>query len=186
LRAGRFATGPVIANGCGNLIPEPDVKRILPGLLLLCACDRMAPARVDFPADSAAGEVAFELAGPGGAALLVPVHINGRGPYQFVLDTGATITCVDEGLAASLALPEVSGVIGTASGVGGQGGVQLVSLDSLRMGAVAVHELHACVVSLEHLGGMGLDLDGLVGLNVLTEFHVTLDFERNILTLAEP
>jgi hypothetical protein len=33
---------------------------------------------------------------------------------------------------------------------------------------------------------MGLDLDGLIGLNVLREFRVTLDFERNIVTLQEP
>jgi predicted aspartyl protease len=162
------------------------VKRVALGLLLLPACVDMAPDRVEIPADSAAGEIAFELAGPGGAALLVPVHINGAGPFRFVFDTGATVTCVDDELATTLALPEVRGVMGTAAGVGGQGGVRLVALDSLRMGAVGVHELQACVVDLEHLGGMGLDLDGLIGLNVLREFRVTLDFERNIITLGEP
>jgi hypothetical protein len=96
------------------------------------------------------------------------------------------VTCVDNELAVALSLPEVRGVMGTASGVGGQGGVQLVSLDSLRMGAVQAHELQACVVDLEHLSGMGLELDGLVGLNVLRKFRVTLDFRRNILTLEEP
>jgi predicted aspartyl protease len=159
--------------------------RILP-CLLLAACVDMDPARVEIPADPAAGEIAFEMAGPGGAALMVPVRINGEGPYQFILDTGATVTCVDEPLAASLALPEVRGVMGTAAGVGGQGGVRLVSVDSLSIGAVRAHDLQACVVDLEHLGGMGLELDGLIGLNVLSQFRVTLDFERSIVTLAEP
>jgi hypothetical protein len=31
-------------------------------------------------ADSAAGEIPFRLAGTGGAALIVPVHVNGQGP----------------------------------------------------------------------------------------------------------
>lgn len=162
------------------------MKAIALSLLVLPACADMAPDRVEVPADSAAGEIAFELAGPGGAALLVPVHINGTGPYQFVFDTGATVTCVDEELANDLALREVRGVVGTAAGVGGQGGVRIVALDSLRMGAVRVHELQACVVDLEHLSGMGLELDGLIGLNVLMEFRVTLDFARNIITLEEP
>lgn len=162
------------------------VNRILLCTLLITACDRMAPARVDLPADSAAGEVAFELAGAGGSALVVPVHINGEGPYQFVMDTGATVTCVDDALASSLALPDVRGVVGTAAGVGGQGRLRLVSLDSLRLGGVRVHGVQACVVDLEHLGGLGLELDGLVGLNVLKEFRVTIDFERSIVTLAEP
>lgn len=155
-------------------------------LLLLPSCADMGPDRVEVPADSAAGEVAFELAGPGGAALVVPVIINGRGPYPFVLDTGATVTCVDDGLASSLALPEVRGVIGTAAGVGGEGGLRLVSVDSLSMGGVRAHELEACVIDLEHLSGMGLELDGLIGLNVLMEFRVTLDFQRNIVTFEKP
>lgn len=45
---------------------------------LAAACQPTgAPARVEAPADSAAGEVPFDLAGPGGAALIVPVHLNG-------------------------------------------------------------------------------------------------------------
>lgn len=162
------------------------MRRVLLGLLLLPSCADMAPDRVEVAADSAAGEVAFELAGPGGAALVVPVHINGRGPYQFVLDTGATVTCVDDELAASLTLPEVRGVVGSAAGVGGAGGLRLVSVDSLSMGGVRAHELEACVIDLQHLSGVGLDLDGLIGLNFLMEFRVTLDFERNIVTLEKP
>lgn len=162
------------------------MSRLVLVLLLLSACDRMAPERVDIPADSAAGEVPFELAGSGGAALVVSVHVNGNGPHQFILDTGATITCVDEGLASTLQLPDVRGVIGTASGIGGQGQLRLVSIDSLAIGGVRAHDLQACVVDLRHLDGMGLDLDGLIGLNVLKEFRVTLDFQRNIVTLGAP
>jgi len=172
---------------CGPLsLRATNVSRGLLFLLLLAACDRMAPARVDMPVDSAAGEVPFELAGPGGAALVVAVHVNGSGPYQFVLDTGATISCVDEELASALQLPDVQGVLGTAAGVAGAGRLRLVSIDSLSVGGVRAHELQACVVDLQHLGGMGLELDGLIGLNVLREFRVTLDFERNIVTLQEP
>lgn len=159
--------------------------RVLP-CLLLAACVDMEPSRVEVPVDSAGGEIAFEMAGAGGAALLVAVRINGQGPYEFILDTGATVTCVDERLASSLSLPDVRGVIGTAAGVGGQGGVRLVSVDSLSIGGVRAHELQACVVDLEHLGGLGLELDGLIGLNVLSRFRVTIDFQRNIVTLAEP
>lgn len=162
------------------------MSRVLLCILLLSACDRMAPERVVVPVDSAAGEVPFELAGPGGVALVVAVHVNGGGPYQFILDTGATVSCIDEQLASALQLPDVQGVLGTAAGVGGEGRLRLVSIDSLSLGGVRAHELQACVVDLQHLGGMGLDVDGLIGLNVLREFRVTLDFERNVVTLQEP
>jgi predicted aspartyl protease len=161
----------------------------IPALLALiaaAACTDLAPARVDVPVDSAAGEVAFTLAGPGGAALIVPVHINGRGPYDFVLDTGATVTCLNEALSNELALERVRGVVGTAAGVSGQGRLQLVNVDSLRIGHAAAHDLHACVVDLQHLEGAGLDIDGLVGLNVMTNFRITLDFQRNVVTFSAP
>ena len=154
--------------------------------LLALGCMDTGPARVDAPVDAAGGEIAFELAGPGEAALVVPVRINGAGPFDFVLDTGATVTCLDDALAAQLALPEVKGVIGTGAGIGGQGRLRLVRIDSLQIGGITAHELEACVVDLGNLEGLGLELHGLVGLNVLREFRVTLDFQRNVLTLEKP
>jgi predicted aspartyl protease len=144
-----------------------------------------APSRVDAPADAEAGEIAFEMAGPGGAALVVPVHINGEGPYDFVLDTGATLTCVDQALVARLGLPERR-MPGVGVGVGGTGRVQLVGVDSIAVGAARAHDLAVCALDLEHTQAIGLAVDGLLGLNFLRNFHLTLDFERNILVLQEP
>lgn len=164
--------------------------RTLKALLLiaaLAACQQAgAPARVEAPPDSAAGEVAFELAGPGGAALMVPVHVNGQGPFRFILDTGATLTCVDQQIAQRLELPEPRGMIGVGAGVGGSGRMRLVRVDSLRLGAARAQELTACALDLRHTGDVGLEIDGLLGLNFLREFRVTVDFEREILILQDP
>jgi predicted aspartyl protease len=152
-------------------------------LLILVGCSPPGPARVETAADSAAGESTFELAGPGGAALIVPVHINGQGPFDFVLDTGATLTCIDQRLASRLALPEVTGVVGVGAGIGSSGRLKLAKIDSLRIGQTSAHDVQGCVLNLENLKGIGLEPDGLVGLNVLKEFRVTLDFERNVVRL---
>src|SRR5579864_7407748 len=37
--------------------------------------------------------------------LTAPVMLNGKGPYPFLVDTGANISCVARGLAEALALP---------------------------------------------------------------------------------
>src|ERR1700743_326263 len=39
-----------------------------------------------------------------GFAVVVPVTVNGSGPYDFMLDTGSTVTAVDRELARQLAL----------------------------------------------------------------------------------
>ena len=150
------------------------------------ACQQVgAPARVEAPADSAAGEIAFELAGTGGAALVVPVHINGQGPFNFVLDTGATLTCLDQEIAQRLELPSPRGVLGVGAGISGTGQIQLVSVDSIRVGAAKATKITACALDLRHTDQVGLEIDGLLGLNFLRSFRVSLDFERKVLLLQD-
>jgi hypothetical protein len=82
-----------------------------------------------------------------GRLLIVPVMVDGTGPYPFLLDTGATRSLVDETLADRLRLPPAGAVAhetaadsGTAvlvrgaltlGGVPGDGTLIRVSLDSL-------------------------------------------------------
>lgn len=152
----------------------------------LGACDVRRTIQVDAPADTLAGEVAFELAGPQEIALLVPVYLNGAGPLDFVLDTGATMTCVTTATAERLALPRRRGAVGVGVGVGGAGRIGFVAVDSLRLGQARATGLSACVLDLEHMATIGPAIDGLLGLDFLREFRVTLDFQRNVLILVEP
>jgi hypothetical protein len=41
----------------------------------------------------------------GGVGIVVPVKVNGAGPFEFLLDTGTTTTIIDAKLAAQLKLP---------------------------------------------------------------------------------
>ncbi|HEX6068476.1 MAG TPA: retropepsin-like aspartic protease [Longimicrobiaceae bacterium] len=134
------------------------------------------------PADSAAGEIAFS----GTAAMVVPVHVNGDGPLNFALDTGATLTCVDQRLAERLELPESRGLPGVTAGASGVGTMRVVMVDSLRVGGVRMRELPVCVVQLAHARQVGVDIDGLLGLNFLRAYRVGIDFDRKILSLQDP
>jgi predicted aspartyl protease len=152
--------------------------------LTLAACDGAVPARVTMEADTAAGQVPLRVAGRGGAVLLVAAHVNGSGPYNLVLDTGATLTCLDERVARELRLPRKSGAVGVGAGAVGSGRVPLVQVDSVRLGGSTVRNMTACILDLAHLRDLGAGgVSGLLGLNFLTEFHVTLDFENRLLTL---
>ena len=170
------------------LLPRPISARRLAPLFVLMpliffGCRPTGPEETSIPADSA--EVAFEMAGAGEAAILVPVHVNGEGPFPFVLDTGATITCLDEALADSLQLSDRPGVIGQGAGVQGSGRLRIVGVDSLRVGEVRATDLSACALSLESLQQVGFEPQGLLGLNFLRSFRVTLDFDRSIVRFEE-
>src|SRR5256714_14669269 len=103
--------------------------------LLLCAAASCTPPnQVGQPSETSPGEVHFEMASPNDAAIIVPVKINGKGPYKFVLDTGATFTCIDTKLVEELKLPEWKGQFGVAVITPGEGNVRLVSIDTLEVG----------------------------------------------------
>lgn len=138
--------------------------------------------RAAMPADSAAGEIAFT----GNAAMIVPVYVNGEGPLQFALDTGATLTCVDGRVAERLQLAEQEGMRGVTAGASGAGRMRVVRIDSLRVGGAAMRELTACVVELAHARQLGVDIEGLLGLNFLRAYRVGIDFDRRILSLQDP
>jgi predicted aspartyl protease len=116
--------------------------------------------------------------------VLVPVYINGAGPYRFVLDTGATLTCVDEELAERLQLPKPVGMLGYGTTVGETGTVGLHTIDTIKVGSASATRLTACALDLQRMEKVGLTVDGLLGLNFLKSFKVTLDFERKVLSLA--
>src|SRR5438046_7954541 len=114
------------------------IASLVLSLLVVASCACTIPASGDFgrPASTTPGEVPFKLAPPNDAAIIVPVKINGHGPYDFVLDTGATFTCIDQKLVNELKLPESRGQFGVGVLAPTEGAVKLVNLDTLEVGNV--------------------------------------------------
>ena len=150
------------------------------------ACVIQAPKDIGVPAETAPGQVNFELAAPNDAAIIVPVKINGQGPYRFVLDTGATFTCIDQKLVDQLKLPEWRGQFGIGVLQPTEGAVKLVSLDTFEVGNVKATDMKACAIEFSRLQTGGLDARGLVGLNFLKSFQVRIDFKKKVLRLDKP
>ena|SRR2546426_1388195 len=143
------------------------------------------PASKDFgtPASISPGEVPFEMAPPNDAAIIVPVKINGHGPFRFVLDTGATFTCIDQKLVDQLKLPQWRGQFGVGILAPTEGAVKLVSMDTFEVGNTRATDMKACAIEFSRLQTGGLDVRGLVGLNFLKSFQVKIDFKKKILHL---
>lgn len=154
-------------------------------LLILGGCTLPASGDFGAPASTSPGEVPFELAAPNDAAIIVPVKINGRGPFKFVFDTGATFTCLDQKLVDELKLPEWRGGFGGVF-IPAEGNIKLVSLETFEVGNVKATQMKACAIEFSRLQTGGLDARGLVGLNFLKSFHVSIDFRKKVLRLESP
>ncbi len=156
----------------------------LTGLSLGCALP--GTRDVGAPADASPGTVEFRLAAPNDAAIIVSVKINGRGPYDFVLDTGATFTCLDNRFADELKLPEWDGQPGVVVVGPGGGGMRLLKVETLEVGGAKATGLTVCAIDLNRMAPPGLGIKGLVGLNFLKSYRVTIDFEKKQLKLEKP
>lgn len=129
--------------------------------------------------------VTFRLAGSKQALILLPVFVDGRGPYSFVMDTGATTIVVSNELADALALPRGE----KQDGRGAAGKMTLVEsrLPSLTVGQQTLDSLPVSVTDLSFLGrAMGEQVDGALGHSFLRHFVLTLDYATNVLTLRRP
>jgi predicted aspartyl protease len=127
--------------------------------------------------------VTFRLAGGKQPLILLPVFVDGRGPYSFVLDTGAGPTLVSNELAEALALPRGE----EQEGRGAAGKVTLVKseLPSLTVGLETLESVPVSVTDLSFIGrAIGAQVDGDLGHSFLRHFAMTLDYATNALTLT--
>lgn len=155
--------------------------------ILALGCSELGtPSRATVSPDSAAGEVPFQLVGANATAIVVPAVLNGRDSVSLILDTGATLTCLDSDVVHDLNLSERFGVVGAGVSLGRSARMRLMKLDSIRVGAASATDITVCAVDLANVRALSPNVRGLLGLNFLRHFRVTLDFERNVLRLQRP
>lgn len=110
--------------------------------------------------------------------LSVEVQINGRGPYHFVVDSGADTSVVGLRIATSQQLPLGTPV--TLNDMTGSDQVDRVLVESLTLGPSSVRHLQLPVLRESDVGG-----DGLIGIDALAQQRLMLDFERRSIKVED-
>ena len=111
--------------------------------------------------------------------IVVPVTINGAGPFDFLLDTGSTVTIIDRKLAEELHLPPAGrSMLATPDG----GAVApLAHMDSVSMGGGTVRDLNPVVIN--HYADPLPKVRGLLGEDFLHYFDLFIDNRRHLIKL---
>jgi predicted aspartyl protease len=114
---------------------------------------------------------------------LVPVYVDGHGPYAFLLDTGSSISSVSRQLAAGLGLRE-TGKMAQINGVATTSRAPLVSITDWRLGR---YRLAPETVAALNIPGSSRSVAGLLGSDELRRFgEVTIDFRHLRLQFTGP
>jgi predicted aspartyl protease len=104
--------------------------------------------------------------------MTVPVVVNGKGPFRFIVDSGADRTVVGRSLAASLSLPSAGSAV--LNSMTGSSRVELAAIGRLDLGGTNVRNIKAPLLDERHLGAQGI-----LGIDALVDQRVLLDFDRN-------
>ena len=120
----------------------------------------------------------IDLARDRASRMTVPVSIDGRGPFSFMIDTGSERTVVSTDIASVLSL-EMAQIARLVS-IAGSKMVQTVYLPEVTLGRRNYGELIAPMLEAHHIGA-----DGILGLDGLQDQRILFDFIENAITVED-
>lgn len=129
-----------------------------------------APARPTGPVT-----VPIQMAG---RSVIVPVTLNGTLSAALLLDTGASMTMISHRVANSLSL--LTSRSGVLAGIGGTIRAKIARIDSVKVGAAEVTDLSVSIHDLSR----NPTIDGLLGMDFLGRFQVSVDPAKQLLVLV--
>ncbi len=108
--------------------------------------------------------------------LTIPVTIGDKGPFDFVVDTGADRTVLSQALADELGLPPGREVL--IQGITGAELAPTVKAPPINLGRITLESLDLPVLPRERLG-----VDGLLGVDALQKRRLVMDFRERRLEI---
>jgi predicted aspartyl protease len=107
--------------------------------------------------------------------IVVPVMIDGKGPFRFLVDTGADGSLVSAALASQLGLVPYQLTNEQVEGTTGTEDLPWVTIDSMSIGSIVKHDVRMPVSRSPVMSG----LDGILGMAGFGAVRVLVDFHNN-------
>jgi len=128
--------------------------------------------------------IPFRLVGRRNPLILVPVRVNDKGPFDFILDTGASHCLISSELSAILGVQR--DIEEEATGAGGSFKLAFGRVASLAVGSTKQLDVPIAVTGeLEQIAtAKKCRVDGALGFGFFKDFSLTIDYQANTLSLA--
>jgi predicted aspartyl protease len=154
--------------------------------------DRLAEAKAGYDVLRALGakDIGVVVAPPNPAPIrfrkslnliFTSVMINGKGPYEFAIDTGASQVVLSEKLAGQLGLKPLTTTVMHGVGGGGKIDTKLYSVDEISVGDVKIKKVPVGTFNDPLVTQLA---DGILGTSLLSDFILTVNYPASQLELA--
>ena len=110
--------------------------------------------------------------------MTVATLVNGRGPFRFVVDSGADTSVIGTSVARALQLP--AGRTAMLHGTTASSVVNRVVVDELGLGNSRFTNLQLPVLHDRDLGA-----EGMIGIDALVQQRLMMDFEKRVITVED-
>ncbi len=120
----------------------------------------------------------------GSGRIVVEARVNGQGPFDFALDTAATISAVFYELRDKLELEPIPGQAVIVHGAAASGQFSLLNIDRLEIGSEIWTDPR--IVSLPGKNAAGASIDGLLGVDFLRRYAVGFTTADRVVRLYPP
>ncbi|WP_404786420.1 retropepsin-like aspartic protease [Altericista sp. CCNU0014] len=100
--------------------------------------------------------------------MTTPTYVNGKGPYRFLVDTGASATSLSERLVQRLSIPTQADRSLRVAGLGGQTQAKRARLDRFGLQTQQLTKLNVLVVNSPIFQTLGIE--GIIGQDVLNRY----------------
>jgi predicted aspartyl protease len=138
-------------------VPDPGLPSTTPDLLFA------SPTRIDHV-----------------GRIVAPVMIDGKGPFRFIIDTGASSSGISPQLALTLGLDSADQAAMVVNGITGTEEVPSVRIDRLEAGDLVIEDSRFPVIWAPLMAGA----DGILGIAGLRKESVFVDFRRNRVAIS--
>lgn len=118
-----------------------------------------------------------------GSMIVVPVMVNGRGPYDFVLDTGTESTLIDTDLAQQIGVPVIDRI--RLEGANGSAALARAFADEISLGPARVRNSEVLIGALAPLHSINRRIRGIIGQSFLRHFDYILDNAHSAIEMVE-
>lgn len=122
--------------------------------------------------------------------IIIQIHINGKGPYNFILDTGVNfIILTNPALKDDLHLNIIKSILVRGLGEGKDTKAGVVGDLQLKIGNLEGHYFSAALLPFEDISFssyVGIPIDGLIGYDFFKSFVVKINYPDEMITILRP
>jgi predicted aspartyl protease len=111
-----------------------------------------------------------------GYMIVIPVTVNGAGPYEFLLDTGSNTTLINAEFARALRLRPIDRV--ELMTVAGSQVVPRARLESVAIGAKSAADVEVVFSDLREARAISPEICGVLGQNFLSRFNYLINYRE--------